>query len=80
MSDFLITILFFVALHVILVYNAVIRWIWRDNMTFMRERLKQRRKEAGLTLQAVADEIGVEKPTVQRYESDMVYVHSPQGR
>jgi len=41
-------------------------------MPFMRERLKQRRVDMGLTLQEVADTIGVEKPTVQRYESGKI--------
>ena len=33
------------------------------------ERIKQRRKELGLTLQDIGDKIGVAKATVQRYES-----------
>lgn len=41
-------------------------------MAFMKERLKQRRLDMGLTLQEVADIIGVEKPTVQRYESGVI--------
>ena len=43
-----------------------------EEMPFMRERLKQRRVDMGLTLQEVADTIGVEKPTVQRYESGKI--------
>ena len=39
---------------------------------FMRDRLKQRRIDMGLTLQEIADIIGVEKPTVQRYESGKI--------
>ena len=38
----------------------------------MKDRLKHRRVSMGLTLQEVADEIGVEKPTVQRYESGKI--------
>ena len=38
----------------------------------MRERLKSRRIDMGITLQEVADLIGVEKPTAQRYESGTI--------
>ena len=41
-------------------------------MPFNRERLKQRRISMGITLQEVATLIGVEKPTVQRYESGTI--------
>lgn len=41
-------------------------------MPFNRERLKSRRVDMGITLQEVADIIGVEKPTVQRYESGKI--------
>ena len=41
-------------------------------MAFIKERLKQRRLDMGLTLQEVADILGVEKPTVQRYESGKI--------
>ena len=41
-------------------------------MPFIRERLKQRRISMGITLQEVATSIGVEKPTVQRYESGTI--------
>lgn len=41
-------------------------------MPFMKDRLKSRRVDMGLTLQEVADAIGVEKPTVQRYESGKI--------
>ena len=33
------------------------------------DKLKQRRLELGLTMQEVADKVGVSKPTIQRYES-----------
>jgi transcriptional regulator with XRE-family HTH domain len=38
----------------------------------LRERLKARRLELGMTLEQVAEAIGVEKPTVQRYESGVI--------
>jgi transcriptional regulator with XRE-family HTH domain len=41
-------------------------------MPFIKERLKTRRINMGLTLQEIADKIGVEKPTVQRYESGKI--------
>lgn len=41
-------------------------------MPFNRDRLKSRRVDMGITLQEVADAIGVEKPTVQRYESGKI--------
>lgn len=41
-------------------------------MPFDREKLKGRRVDMGITLQEVADAIGVEKPTVQRYESGKI--------
>lgn len=41
-------------------------------MPFKRDRLKGRRIDMGITLQEVADTIGVEKPTVQRYESGKI--------
>ncbi|MEG0273394.1 MAG: helix-turn-helix transcriptional regulator [Hydrogenoanaerobacterium sp.] len=41
-------------------------------MPFNRDRLKKRRIDMGITLQEIADAIGVEKPTVQRYESGKI--------
>jgi transcriptional regulator with XRE-family HTH domain len=38
----------------------------------LRERLKARRLELGMTPEQVAEAIGVEKPTVQRYESGVI--------
>lgn len=37
-----------------------------------RERLKDRRKELGLTLQEVADKMGLTRSTVQKYESGLI--------
>ena len=36
------------------------------------DKLKQRRLELGLTMQEVADKVGVSKPTIQRYESGVI--------
>lgn len=41
-------------------------------MPFMRDRLKQRRLDMGLTLEEVANELNVERPTIQRYESGKI--------
>jgi len=41
-------------------------------MPFLREKLKKRRVDMGLTLQEIADIVGVERPTVQRYESGKI--------
>ena len=41
-------------------------------MPFMRDRLKKRRLDMGLTLEEVARELDVERPTVQRYESGKI--------
>lgn len=41
-------------------------------MPFMRDRLKQRRLNMGLTLEEVANELQVERPTIQRYESGKI--------
>ena len=41
-------------------------------MPFMRDRLKQRRLDMGLTLEEVANELKVERPTIQRYESGKI--------
>lgn len=38
----------------------------------LKHNLRKYRKDAGLTLQEVADYLGVQKPTVQRYESGIV--------
>ena len=42
-------------------------------MPFMRERLRQRRIDMGLTLREVADLVEVKKPTIQRYESGKIH-------
>jgi len=36
------------------------------------DKLKQKRLELGLTMQEVADKVGVSKPTIQRYESGII--------
>lgn len=41
-------------------------------MPFMRDRLKKRRLDLGLTLEQVANEMNVERPTIQRYESGKI--------
>ncbi len=41
-------------------------------MPFMRDRLKKRRIDMGLTLEEVAQELNVERPTIQRYESGKI--------
>jgi transcriptional regulator with XRE-family HTH domain len=64
--------LFSIAFYVIFVYNGITTLIGGEEMPFIRERLKQRRVDMGLTLQEIADTIGVEKPTVQRYESGKI--------
>lgn len=41
-------------------------------MPFMRDRAKKRRIDMGLTLEEVAQELNVERPTIQRYESGKI--------
>lgn len=41
-------------------------------MAFNRQKAKSRRIELGLTLEQVADALGVKKPTIQRYESGVI--------
>lgn len=42
---------------------------WEESRTEINERIKQRRKELGLSAEQVADMIGVSPATVYRYES-----------
>ncbi|MBS5725840.1 MAG: helix-turn-helix transcriptional regulator [Clostridiales bacterium] len=41
-------------------------------METLQERLKERRRQLGLTLAQVAEEVGVKEATVQRYESGAI--------